>query len=70
MDSSLNKEIDEGGSMLNQAKARPFRVIAKALHRTGVLIPMQLHLVFVSVEMIDGISDTIECFNLWHSKFC
>ena len=34
MDSSLNEEIDEGGSLLNQAKVRPFNVIAKALHRT------------------------------------
>ena len=34
MDSSLNEEIDEGGSLLNQTKARPFNVIAKALHRT------------------------------------
>ena len=35
MDSSLNEEIDEGGSLLNQAKAGPFNVIEKALHRTG-----------------------------------
>ena len=35
VDSSLNEEIDEGGSLLNQAKAGPFSVIAKALHRTG-----------------------------------
>ena len=35
MDSSLNKEIDEGGILLNQAKAGPFSVVAKALHRTG-----------------------------------
>ena len=35
MDSSLNEEIDEGGSLLSQAKAGPFSVIAKALHRTG-----------------------------------
>ena len=35
MDSSLNEEIDEGGSLLNQAKAGPFNVIAKTLHRTG-----------------------------------
>ena len=37
MDNSLNEEIDEGGSLLNQAKAGPFNVIAiaKALHRTG-----------------------------------
>ena len=34
MDSSLNEEIDEGGSLLNQAKAGPFSVIAKALHCT------------------------------------
>ena len=36
MDSSLNEEIDEGGSLLNQAKAGPgpFNVIAKALHHT------------------------------------
>ena len=30
MESSVN-----GGSLLNQANARPFSVIAKALHRTG-----------------------------------
>ena len=35
IDSSLNKEIDEGGSLLNQAKAGPFSVAAKALHQTG-----------------------------------
>ena len=35
MDSSLNEEIDEGGSLLNQAKAGPFNVITNALHRTG-----------------------------------
>ena len=35
MDSSLNEEIDEGGSLLNQAKAGPFSVIAKAWHLIG-----------------------------------
>ena len=35
MDNSLNEEIDEGGSLLNQAKAGPFNMISKALHRTG-----------------------------------
>ena len=35
MESSLNEEIDDSGSLLNQAKAGPFNVIAKALHRTG-----------------------------------
>ena len=35
MESSLNEEIDDGRSLLNQAKAGPFNVIAKALHRTG-----------------------------------
>ena len=35
MDNSLNEEIDDGGSLLNQAYVGPFRVIAKALHRTG-----------------------------------
>ena len=35
MDSSLNEEIDEGGSLLNQAKVGPFNVIAKALHLSG-----------------------------------
>ena len=35
MDSSLNEEIDEGGSLLNQAEAGPFNVIVKALHRIG-----------------------------------
>ena len=35
MDSSLNEEIDEGGSLLNQAKAGPFSVVEKAPHRIG-----------------------------------
>ena len=35
MDNSLNEGIDEGGSLLNQAKAGPFSVVAKALHYTG-----------------------------------
>ena len=35
MDSSLNEGIDEGGSLLNQTKAGPFSVVAKALHRIG-----------------------------------
>ena len=35
MESSLNEETDDGGSLLNQAKAGPFSVIAKALHCTG-----------------------------------
>ena len=35
MDRSLNEGMDEGGSLLNQAKVGPFRVVAKALHRTG-----------------------------------
>ena len=35
MYSSLNEEIDEGESLLNQAKVGPFSVIVKALHRTG-----------------------------------
>ena len=34
MESSLNEETDDGGSLLNQANDRPFSVIAKALHRT------------------------------------
>ena len=33
-------------------------------------MPMHLHLVFVSIKMVDGISDTIERFHLWHSEFC
>ena len=35
LDSSLNEEIDEGGILLNQAKAGPFSVVAKALHCIG-----------------------------------
>ena len=35
IDISLNEEIDDGGSLLNEAKARPFNVMAKALHRIG-----------------------------------
>ena len=32
MDSYLKDEIDDGGSLLNQANAGPFSVIAKVLH--------------------------------------
>ena len=35
MDSSLNEENDAGEILLIQAKAGPFSVVAKALHRTG-----------------------------------
>ena len=35
MESSVNNEMEDGGSLLNQANVRPFRVIVKALHRTG-----------------------------------
>ena len=35
MESSLNEETDDGGSLLNQANVGPFRMIVKALHRTG-----------------------------------
>ena len=38
MDSSLKNEIDDGGSLLNQANIGPFNVIEKALHLTGVLV--------------------------------
>ena len=35
MESSVNNETEDGGSLLNKANAGPFSVIAKALHRTG-----------------------------------
>ena len=35
MESSLNEETEDGGSLLNQANAGLFSVIAKALHRMG-----------------------------------
>ena len=35
MNSSLKDEIDDGGSLLNQAKVGPFSVMAKALHLMG-----------------------------------
>ena len=35
MDSSLKDENDDGGSLLNQAKAGPFSLIDKALQLTG-----------------------------------
>ena len=35
MESSVNDEMEDGGSLLNQANAGPFSVIVKALHRMG-----------------------------------
>ena len=37
MESYVNDETEDGGSLLNQANAGPFSVIAKALHRTWSL---------------------------------
>ena len=39
MDISLKDEIDDGGNLLNQAKAGPLSVMAKALHLTGSWYP-------------------------------
>ena len=35
MESSVNDEIEDDRSLLNQANVGPFSVIANALHRTG-----------------------------------
>ena len=35
MESSMNDEMEDSGSLVNQADAGPFSVIAKALHRMG-----------------------------------
>ena len=35
MESSVNDEMEDGGSLLNQANAGPFSVIEKALHLWG-----------------------------------
>ena len=35
MESFVNDEIEDDGSLLNQANAGPFSMIAKALHRMG-----------------------------------
>ena len=35
MESSMNDETEDGGCLLNQAKAGLFSVIVKALHHTG-----------------------------------
>ena len=35
MENSVNDEIKDGRSLLNQANVGPFGVIAKALHRMG-----------------------------------
>ena len=35
MESSVNDEMEDGGSLLNQDNGGPFSMIAKALHRTG-----------------------------------
>ena len=39
MDNSLNDEIDDDGSLLNQAKVGSFSVMAKAVHLTGSWYP-------------------------------
>ena len=39
MESSLKEEIEAGGSLLNHAKAKLIRVMAKALHLMGSWYP-------------------------------
>ena len=39
MERFVNDEMEDSRSMLNQAKAGPFSVIAKALHRMGSWYP-------------------------------
>ena len=39
MESSLKYEIEASGSLLNQANAEPFSVMAKALHHKGSWYP-------------------------------
>ena len=68
MDSSLNEEIDEGGELVEPSHGWAFECDNESSASHRVLIPMQLHLILVSVEMIDGISGTIERFHLWHSE--
>ena len=35
MESLVNDEMEDDGSLLNQANVEPYNVIAKALHRMG-----------------------------------
>ena len=35
MESSVNDEMEDDSSLLNQANVGPFNMIAKALHRMG-----------------------------------
>ena len=39
MDNSLKDDIGDSGSLLNQANARPFNVMTKALHLMGSWYP-------------------------------
>ena len=69
MESSLKDEIEAGGSLLNQANAKPFSLMAKALHRTGVLIYVQLYLILVGVEVVYGILCLVKGLDLRHPEF-
>ena len=39
MESSMNDEIEVGGSLLNHANVDPFSMMEKALHHTGSWYP-------------------------------
>ena len=68
MESSVNDEMEDDGSLLNQANARHFNVIVKALHRTGSLISVQFHLIFVCIEVVYRVFCSVEHFDMRHSK--
>ena len=67
IDNSLNEEIVEGGILLNQAIAGPFKVVANALQRTGSGYPCNSYL--IGIEMVYWILDAIERFYLRHPEF-
>ena len=69
MESSLKDEIEAGESLLNHAKVEPLSVM-KGFASHGVLVFMQLHLIFVGVEVVYRVSHSIESLDLRHSELC
>ena len=68
MDSSLKDDIDDGGSLLNQANVGPYNLIVKALHLTGSWCPCSSIYILVSIEVVHKIFCFVERFDLSHSE--
>ena len=70
-----NREFFEGRDRswqepIEPCEGRAFKSDGKGSASHGVLVSMELHLVLVGVEVVDGVLHSIESFDLRHFELC